>query len=130
MTSPNQTLTPQKTIMVVDDDPPMAMFIVRLLSLNGYEVTSSSNTEEAFAFVNKYGPPDLVVADVVMPGMDGRELGHWMRAAYPKTKILFISGYAPGQLADPEVLRTNAAFLKKPFQPEQIIKAIQDLLAD
>ena len=116
--------------MVVDDEPPMTKFIVRLLSLNGYRVLSSSSTNEAFMLVNKYGAPDLVVADVVMPGMDGRELGHWMRAAYPNTKILFISGFAPGPLADPKVLRANAAFLQKPFQPDQLIKAVRDLLGD
>jgi len=57
-------------------------------------------------------------------------LGHWMQAAYPKTKILFISGYPPGQLADPKVLGTDAAFLQKPFLPDQLIKAIRDLLGD
>jgi len=57
-------------------------------------------------------------------------LGHWMQAAYPKTKILFISGYPAGQLADPEVLGANAAFLQKPFLPDQLIKAIRGLLGD
>jgi two-component system, cell cycle sensor histidine kinase and response regulator CckA len=119
----------QKTILVVDDDPATTDFIVRLLASNGYRVLSSSNTEDAFALVHKHGVPDLIVADVVMPGMDGRELGHWMQAAYPKIKVLFISGHPPGQLADPKVLQADAAFLKKPFQPAQMLQAVRDLLA-
>jgi len=116
--------------MVVDDEPLMTQFIVHVLALNGYQVVSSSNTNEVFTHVHQHEVPDLVVTDVVMPGMDGRELGHWMQAAYPKTKILFISGHPQDELADSKVLGTNAAFLQKPFLAKQLIKAIRDLLGD
>jgi two-component system, cell cycle sensor histidine kinase and response regulator CckA len=120
-------ITPQTLILIVDDDPAMRESLKRMLSPFNYRVLLAGSRDEAFQQAHEHGPPDLLVADVILPDMDGRELARWMRGAYPKTKLLFISGAEHENLAE-ALSAGNATFLRKPFSPEQFVHAVQELL--
>jgi two-component system cell cycle sensor histidine kinase/response regulator CckA len=116
-------------ILVVDDEQKVCELIARTLQNEGYEAICVTDSDEAFRLAHERGSLDLLITDVVMPKMDGRRLAHWMRGAYPRTSVLFISGYSNKQLCDPKVLSEHAAFLPKPFTCEELVLQVKELLA-
>ena len=118
-----------KSVIVVDDDPAMRDLLKRQLSSLGYKVRCAENSKEVFTLAHEAGTLDLLIVDIFMPDMDGRDVARWMLAGYPKTKVLFISG--AGQLSlSPAVLGRNAAFLHKPFTASQLEQHLASLLAN
>ena len=71
---------------------------------------------------------DLLITDVVMPGMSGRELAARLTARREGLRVLFMSGYAPNAIPDEDVSDSSAAFLQKPFSPAQIIARVGEIL--
>ena len=72
--------------------------------------------------------PDVIVTDVVLPEMDGRDLAERIRALRPSIRVVFMSGYAPGLLTDRGVLAPGAAFLQKPFPIDQLARRLRQVL--
>lgn len=116
------------TILVVEDETYIREVLQTVLTERGYTVLGAGQPSEALALALGGGPHiDLVISDVLMPGMSGPELGRAIRERSPETKLLFISGYTDGELGDD--LGRGVSFLQKPFRTEEISELVRDLLA-
>lgn len=116
------------TILIVDDDEELRRFMSRILERNGYHVTEADSAERALRVVDDYeGNFDLLVSDVVMGEMSGRDLATSLQSKFPDLAVLLVSGTANRKiLAD---LRSGASdFLAKPFKPSDLVDRVHDLL--
>jgi PAS domain S-box-containing protein len=117
------------TILLVEDEPMVRNIARTTLEMSGYKVIEAANGREALHIVDqKQEPIDLVLTDVIMPQMGGRELAAHLSARLPATKILYMSGYTDDALMHHGVLETNIAFLEKPFTPDTLSHKVRDLL--
>jgi two-component system, cell cycle sensor histidine kinase and response regulator CckA len=118
-----------KTILVVEDDPAVRGVIQEVLSLSGYRVVEAANGEDAIARCRRHdGHFDLLLTDVVMPHLGGRQLAQQLHERYPQMKVLFISGYMDDAILREGLSREGMAFLPKPFSPEALEQKIRDML--
>ncbi len=118
-----------ETILLVEDEDSIRSLASATLQEAGYTVLPAANGEEALTLTAKHrGPIDLVVTDVIMPGMSGVKLSHKMAALRPATKILYISGYTDGELNMSTRLSRDHAFLPKPFTPDTLATKVRALL--
>ncbi len=117
-------------VLVVEDDPQVRAISRRALQEAGYAVYEAITGLAASNFIKSHpGLIDLVVSDVVMPGVNGRELADQLRTAHPDLPILFMSGY-PGTEIERRGLKVDrATFLQKPFTPDALVTAVNDALA-
>ena len=128
-TPASTTATQSGTILLVEDESELRSMVRRLLRERGYVVLQASSAKHALAMLDEYdGPVDLMVTDVVMPGMKGPELARRV-ALERNVPVLFVSGYAE-ELADmPEDFDSPTSFLAKPFTPEQLLDAVYKMIA-
>jgi CheY-like chemotaxis protein len=121
MTRPGQ----QFTVLVVEDHKIMRSVLCRAMRSEGYNVLEAAEGQDALRLLATSSSVDLVVTDVCMPKMDGRELGLVLAERYPGIPLLFISAYAesvaPADLPGP--------LLRKPFRPTELITEVRQLLA-
>ncbi|MEI6226433.1 MAG: ATP-binding protein, partial [Deltaproteobacteria bacterium] len=123
------TLRGSETLLVVEDDPRVRGITVRALKENGYQVITAGSGEEALALVRgREGRIDLVVTDVVMPGMSGREVVDALRRNLPGLRALFVSGYTQDAIAQRGVLDSGVEFLQKPFTPATLAVRVREVL--
>jgi len=116
-------------ILVVEDQENVRALIVTALKGFGYTVWSAANAQQALAFIESHKDRlDLLVSDIVMPGMDGNELAVHVQKARPGIRILLISGYTNRAIAATAVPQ-GAAYLPKPFTPETLGDKVRQLLA-
>ncbi|MDX1568032.1 MAG: response regulator [Longimicrobiales bacterium] len=117
-----------KTILLVEDEETVRKVIERLLHKLGYEVESASDAEEAIEiFTERNEEFDLVLTDVVMPGLTGVEMSEVLRKQRPDMKFLFTSGYTSKELGgNPEA--PPEPFLPKPFSMEELSGAVRAAL--
>ncbi len=116
------------TVLVVEDEAPIRKLISRVLGRRGYRVLTAATGEEALELMERETEaPVLVVTDVVMPGMDGLEMGHRLRRRRPGVPLLLMSGYAQEAL-EGELPGFDCAFLPKPFTPADLLDAVQTLI--
>ena len=100
-----------------------------MLELDGYSVLAASQGVEALEVVAAHaGPIDLVLTDVVMPQMGGRQLADRLATLRPETRVLFMSGY-PNDALGSQGLGADTAFLQKPFSPAALAREVKTLLA-
>ncbi|KAB8145883.1 response regulator [Chloroflexia bacterium SDU3-3] len=119
-----------ETILFVEDDEQVRTVVFQMLSKLGYHVISASSGAEALALAQGYQPGqiDLLITDLVMPGMSGRELSAQIRLSDPQIKILFISGYSEVILSHHPSLGGDVALLSKPFSAADLAHKIRSLL--
>jgi two-component system cell cycle sensor histidine kinase/response regulator CckA len=110
------------TVLLVEDEPMVRSVAERALTRHGYTVITADNGEDALEVLAKNEPVDLLISDVVMPGMDGPTMVREARASRPDLKILFMSGYAEEQLRKSIDLE-NVNFLPKPFSVVELAEA-------
>ncbi|MES2137486.1 MAG: response regulator, partial [Pseudomonadota bacterium] len=110
------------TVLLVEDEPMVRSVAERALTRHGYTVITADNGEEALEIIDKGEPIDLLISDVVMPGMDGPTMVRKARESRPDLKILFISGYAEEQLRN-SIDIENVNFLPKPFSVTELAEA-------
>jgi DNA-binding NtrC family response regulator len=115
-------------VLIVDDDSGVLELVTRTLGAQGYEVSSAPNAEEALQIVRFRGPVDLVLADVLMPGMHGPALLDAVRKVSPSAAAVLMSGY-PGPYATTGGLPLNTSFLQKPFLIEDLVAVVERALA-
>lgn len=121
---------PRQTVLVVDDEEGLRTLVCRTLRDEGYGTLEAAHGAEALELIeNAAEPVDLVVTDMVMPGMDGRELGRRLAQRWPTLPILYISAYDVNDIFRRGSPRTSAPFLQKPFPAEELITSVQQLLA-
>ena len=116
-----------ESIVVVDDEEALRNVVARVLRAAGYRVVAAASGEEALALCLDGGSPvDLLLTDVIMGKMNGRELAAKVAVACPATKVLFMSGYADAALARHEVL--DAELIRKPFDVRTLTKKVRQVL--
>ncbi|HLK40530.1 MAG TPA: ATP-binding protein [Polyangiaceae bacterium] len=117
------------TVLVVDDDERVRRAMAAVLEARGYRVLGAATGEEALEVAKRHKPPiDVVVADVIMPGMGGLELGRRLREM-GATRVLFTSGHTEDRLARSGLRPEDGPLLRKAFTPSELVHGIEDLLA-
>jgi two-component system cell cycle sensor histidine kinase/response regulator CckA len=115
-------------ILVVDDEESVREFTDRALQTAGYEVVVASNGKQALELVERRGPFDGFVVDVVMPGMSGSELGQELRRVDPDAKILYLTGFSDRLFSEKHALWEHEAFVEKPVSIKGLLEAVSLLL--
>jgi two-component system cell cycle sensor histidine kinase/response regulator CckA len=110
------------TVLLVEDEPTVRGVAERALTRHGYKVITADNGEDALEVLARGEEIDLLISDVVMPGMDGPTMVKQARQDWPKLKILFMSGYAEEQLRN-SINVDNVSFLPKPFSVQELAEA-------
>jgi len=117
------------TILVAEDEETVRALAARCLEKLGYGVLQAADgTEALLAAEGCAGRIDLLLSDVVMPGMSGKELAERLLRQRPETRIMFMSGYASGAVQTMEELPADALFLQKPFTPSALARRVRDAL--
>jgi len=117
-------------ILIVEDNESVLSFLETILTGLGYTVTALSDGMEALRLLEKgEGPYDLLITDIVMPHMDGKELARGARSLRPEMKVLFISGYPQERLQVGGVLEKGINFLKKPFTAHELSMMVRKALS-
>jgi two-component system cell cycle sensor histidine kinase/response regulator CckA len=117
----------QHVVLVVDDEPGLRELVCRTLQAEGYRTMEAGHGGEALEVMDAI-PVDLVVTDVVMPGMDGRELGRRLSQRWPDLPILYISAYDVNDIFRRGSPTSSAPFLQKPFPMEELITTVRELI--
>ena len=117
------------TVLFVDDDPHVAVASRRALERAGYVVLAASNGREAMEIAAGHeGALDLLVTDLVMPEMGGRELARRLTEVRPNVGVLFTSGYTAEAMNQQAILEPSDAFLGKPYSPDGLLKRVHEIL--
>jgi two-component system cell cycle sensor histidine kinase/response regulator CckA len=117
-----------KTILVVDDEDSLRTLIGRMLEREGYSIVAAANAAEGIRLAASHnGAIDLIVADLMMPGMNGPEMVKELLARRPNARVLYLSGY-PDDAVSREGLEQGANFLQKPFGAGAFIQSVRDAL--
>jgi CheY-like chemotaxis protein len=122
-------LTGKETILLVEDEEMVRELAVESLRGCGYAILQASNGKEALSICESHtGKIDLLVTDLVMPGMNGIELSRTFRDSHPGVPVLFMSGYAEDALEDLGHLADRQSFLQKPITPTSLSRKIREML--
>lgn len=125
-----RVLSTDHTILLVDDDEDVRRATGSSLQLKGFRVLEARDGKEAMGIFQNYdGIIELLITDVVMPQMGGRELAAKILAWYPEIKVLFISGYSGEAVIREDSLRPGSSFLQKPVTIETLLEKIHQLLS-
>jgi PAS domain S-box-containing protein len=117
------------TILLVEDEEGVRELTAEILQEQGYAVLVAGDGAEALVIAARHeGPIHLLVTDVVMPRMSGRDLAERLAAVRAETKVLYVSGYHDDIIGRHGVLDAGTAFLQKPFTPESLSRAVRDVL--
>ncbi len=118
-----------ETILLVEDEVAVRALAVRVLKGYGYKVLESTSPEHAVELSERQEEPiDLLMTDVVMPGMSGRDIAEHLGFTRPQMKVLYVSGYTDDIIAHHGVLEARTAFLQKPFSPEALARKVRAVL--
>ena len=130
--TPDQPLAsdrPSGTILVVDDEEVVRMLLARALVEAGYTVVEAGHGAAALALLEDGTHDlDLVLCDLVMPGLNGRDLARWLRAHHPDLPILLISGYPLPYLEAHDLYDPVIPLLRKPFLPSRLLEAVEEAM--
>ena len=119
----------KETILIVEDEASVRELAVRILKRLGYKALSAPNGGEAFLLVEKHkGPIDLLMTDVVMPGMNGRELAERLIRIQPTMRVLFTSGYTENIIVHHGIVEENLNFIGKPYTMQALAQKIREVL--
>ncbi len=126
----SRDLTGAGTVLLVEDEDAVRMFTTRALQSRGYTVLEAANGEAALEIVAEEGGAiDLVLSDVMMPGMDGPTMALKLRKDYPDMKIVFISGYAESAFQKALDKPEEFHFLPKPFTLKQLAETVKEVMS-
>ncbi len=116
-------------VLVVEDEADVRGLTVKMLSRAGYTVLEAASGEEALVVsAGHVGPIDLLVADVVLPGLNGRDTATRLVASRPDLRTLYTSGYTDAVIAERGVLAPQTAFLAKPFTADSLLAAVEQVM--
>ncbi len=118
-----------ETVLFVEDEPSLQKLGTKILERLGYRVLTTSNPMHAIELADNHsGEIDLLLTDVIMPEMNGRDLADTLKAQYPNLKILFLSGYPDNVIAHHGILDKGVNFLQKPLMPETLAMKVREVL--
>jgi two-component system cell cycle response regulator CpdR len=115
-------------ILLAEDDENLRFFLARALRRAGHEVSDYGDGESALGYMNEHAV-DLLLADVVMPGLDGIELARRANDMWPHLRVIFITGFAAVALREAKAMSNEATVLEKPFHLRQLVNEIDRFLA-
>ena len=123
-------LTVRKRVLVVDDEHPVLRLLVRVLSVDNYEIQASDSGVEAARLLDmpNFEGVDLLVTDLMMPHMNGRELANVVRQRYPSTRVLYVTGFSDTLFQGVNELGDGESFIEKPFGAEGLLEATRLLM--
>ena len=128
--TPSAPLPDDRIVLVVDDEAPVRDITVRMLERAGYVAQGCEGGEDALRALDSLGPQvGLVLTDVVMPGMSGRELADAILTRHPETPVLFMSGYTEDAVVRRGVEASKVGLLRKPFRPRALVEAVRRMMA-
>jgi CheY-like chemotaxis protein len=119
---------PGESILVVEDDGEVRAYVVETLGALGYEVREASGAEDALRTLEEHKAISLLLTDVVMPGMTGRQLADEARRRRPELKIIFMTGYSRNAIVHQGRLDPGVELLQKPLSREQLAATIRRVL--
>ena len=128
-----ETLRGSETILVVEDEAPVRAVTRQLLERNGYTVLEAPDGPSALALVDGEAGGrhiDLLLTDVIMPGMSGRELAAQLNERRPNVRVLFMSGYTDDAVVRHGMLEPGLAYLEKPFRPTALLRKVRGVLRE
>ncbi len=119
-----------ETVLLVEDDAAVRQLARRVLERRGYHVLEAADpTDALLAVIPAHDAPiDLLVTDVVMPGMDGHELAERVAALYPGIRTIFMSGYTEDEVIRRGIVTGSSLFLQKPFGPPDLTRSVREIL--
>lgn len=118
-----------ETILVVDDDDTVRALIRETLKMKGYTVLDARFNSGALLTAGRHqGPIHLLIADLMMPGVTGRELARRLESLRPDMKLLYISGYPKDAVFGGKLLEEGSAFLEKPISPDMLLPKVREIL--
>ena len=123
------SLLGSETILLTEDAPALRAAAHQILERYGYTVIDAPSSTAALSMARtRTGPIHLLLTDVVMPGMSGRELAEQFTARSPEVKVLYMSGYTDDTVVRHGVLRPGTAYLQKPFTPDALPRKVREVL--
>jgi len=118
-----------ETVLLVEDEPEVRRLVEKLLRLKGYRVLAAASPTEAIGLSKRQDAPiEMLLTDVIMPGMNGRELARILAEHRPRMKVLYMSGYTDAAMTQQGILPPGTAFLSKPFTPEVLARKVREVL--
>ena len=124
-----RSLRGTETVLVVDDAPAVRTAVRAVLERHGYVVVEAPSGEAALQLAMKYrGPLDLLITDVVMPGLSGRDVAGNLSSQRPGVRVLYMSGYADDAIVRHGVLEPGIRFMQKPFAPDALAQKVREVL--
>jgi two-component system cell cycle sensor histidine kinase/response regulator CckA len=127
--APKNDLHGTESVLVTEDQIEVRTLMVTALRRYGYTVHVAADAENAIEFCRRYdGPLDLLITDVIMPGLNGAELARRLSVMRPHLRVLFISGYTDNALAQYGILGAGTDYLAKPFTPDGLVEKVRTIL--
>ena len=127
---PPASLRGSETVLLVEDEEAVRNLTRKALEAYGYAVLAAADGQEALRLASEYdGAIHLLLTDVVMPNMSGRELAGHLASVREETKVLYVSGYTDNTIVHHGVLEPGIAFLQKPFTPEALVRKLREVLS-
>jgi two-component system NtrC family sensor kinase len=120
----------QEIVLVVEDDPDVRAYVVETLSALNYTVREAANAEAALRILDDAGPVDLLLTDVVMPGMNGRALAEAARLRRPGLKVLYMTGYSRNAIVHQGRLDAGVSLMQKPFSQNVLAMRVRTMLEE
>ena len=118
-----------ETVLLVEDEESVRQLVRETLQAKGYKVVEAENGEAGLAAADRHaGKIDLVITDVVMPGMGGRQLVEHLAKSRPETKVLYLSGYTEDAIVNEGSIESGTAFLQKPFTLQNLSRKVREVL--
>jgi PAS domain S-box-containing protein len=118
-----------ETVLVVEDEAPVRALACRILRDRNYRVIEAADGGEALRIAGEFaGEIQLVLTDVVMPGINGRTMVSRLKASRPGIKVLYVSGYTDNAVVHDSMLASNVAFLQKPFTPDSLASKVFEMI--
>ena len=118
-----------ETILLAEDEPSLRRLIARVLRTQGYTVLEAADGNEALSLAQANGAKiQLLVTDVIMPGLSSKMLAEWLKQVNPGVRVLFISGYINNNAVRDAMSKPGAFFLQKPFNPTDLSKKVREAI--
>jgi DNA-binding response OmpR family regulator len=120
----------RKRLLVVDDELPILKLVTRILATDNYEIASANSGTEAAQMISApgYAGVDLLVTDLMMPGLNGRELAVIIRRQFPSARVLYVTGFADTLFTGLQELGEGESFIEKPFGSDGLLEATRLLM--
>jgi CheY-like chemotaxis protein len=117
-----------ETVLLVEDAPMIRRLAREIMLRAGYTVIEAGDAEEATQLAARQERIDVLLTDLIMPGPSGVELAEQLRNLRPRVRVLFMSGYSDNAIVRDGLLGESAAFLQKPFTPEELLRKLRHVI--